>query len=162
MDYYNEPLINNAPFGRYGVPERVVGAIPAAGADFTQAIDGQFYARLNTVFVRLVTSAAVANRQVVLEYRDQGNNRWSVTGASAAQTAGTTVDYYFSCFRPEEKTALDGTTVLPLDPLILLPTDNFRVHVALMDAGDQLSRIRFVWERFYSDVVIPGKSRAEW
>ena len=162
MDYYNEPYLNNAPFERYGVPERIVATSPAAGADFTQAVDGHDYARLNSLFVRLVTSAAVANRQLVLEYRDAGGNRWAVTGATAAQTATNTVDYFFSCFRPEEKTAIDGTTLLPLDPLVLLPSDNFRIHVALMDAGDQLSRIRFFWERFYSDVRIPGRDPASY
>ena len=155
------PFLDSPPLQRYGLPERNVAASPAVATDFTQTVDGAFYVRLVGVFVRLVTDANAANRQVVVEYRDVANNRYDVSGPNATQAATLTVDYCFSAYAPEEKTAVDGTTLVPLHPLLLLPTDNFRIHVTNVQVGDQLSRIRFTWERFYSDVALPGRSPDE-
>jgi hypothetical protein len=33
---------------------------------------------------------------------------------------------------------------------LLRPTDDFRVYVVAIDTTDQLSEIRFVWERFFT------------
>jgi hypothetical protein len=152
----SEAFLDTPVLQRYGLPERILGTSPVVATDFTQTVDGAFYARLVGVFVRLVTDGNAANRQVVVEYRDQGANRYDVSGPNATQAATLTVDYCFSAYAPEEKTAVDGTTIVPLHPLLLLPTDSFRIHVANVQVGDQLSRIRFTWERFYSDVRLPG------
>lgn len=162
MPLASDSYLDTPALQRYGLPERIIAASPAVATDFTQNVDGQFYARLVGVFCRLVTDANAANRQVVVDYRDVAGNRYDVSGPNAVQAATLTVDYCFSAYAPEEKTAVDGTTIVPLHPLLLLPTDQFRIHVAAVQAGDQLSRIRFTWERFYSDVPLPGRSPSDY
>jgi hypothetical protein len=146
------PLIDSPPLERYGIPERVLGASPAVATGFTQAIDGAFYARLVSVFCRIVADGNAANREVVLEYQDAAGNRYAVMGSAVAITAGQTRDVLFSAFQPAVVTVVDSTQLIPLQPLLLGPTDQFKITVVNVQVGDQLSRIRFVWERFCSDV----------
>lgn len=155
-------FLDSPALQRYGVPERVAPTSPAAGADFTQTVDGAFYARLVAVFVRLVTDANVANRLVVVDYRDSAGNRYDVQGPNSTQAASTTLDYCLSAFQADEKANIDGTALATLHPMLLLPSDQFRIHVQNMQVGDQLSRIRFTWERFYSDVQLPGRDQADY
>ena len=73
-------------------------------------------------------------------------------GAPVTVAASTTIDYAFSAFQGQADWPEDASILVPLHPLLLRPTDNFRLHIVNVQAADQLSRIRFVWERFYSDV----------
>lgn len=150
MRALREPDLDSPPLVRYGLPEYVLGASPAAGADFTQAVDGNFFARLISVHARLVTDANAANRTVCVEYRDGNGNRYMLSGTATTQAATLTADWIFSAFQPATVAAVDTSNLVPLVPMLLLPTHDFRVHVVNVQAGDQLSRIRFVWERFYT------------
>lgn len=148
MSDFVAPLLDAPPLERYGIPSLEYGASPAAGADFSQSVEGQYYARLVSVFVRLVADANVASREVVVEYRDAGNNRYALAGINTTVTASNTADYYFSVFQPEAVATVDSSALVPLPAILLRPTDNFRIHIVNAQAGDQLSRIRYVWERF--------------
>ena len=150
MHALREPDLDSPPLVRYGLPEYVLGASPAAGAHFTQAVDGNFFARLISVHCRLVADANAANRTVCVEYRDGAGNRYMLSGTATLQTAGTTADWIFSAFQPQTVAAVDTTNLVPLVPMLLLPTHDFRIFVSNVQAGDQLSRIRFTWERFYT------------
>lgn len=144
------------PLPRYGLPELVYGQTPAAGAHFTQAIGGSYYARLLSVFCRLVTDGTAGDRQVVVEYRDAGANRFGLSGVNVTQAASLTGDWYFSLFQPYVSATVDSTALAPLSPLLLEPTWDFRIYVSGIQATDQLSRIRFVWERFLTYGEPPG------
>jgi len=148
------PVLDAPPIARYGLPEYVKGESPAAGAHFEQTIEGRYHTRLVSVFCRLVTSATVANRSVLIEYRDGEDNRFAVSGTATVQAASLTVDWAFNAFLPEPVAAVDVTNLVPLAPILLPPTFDFRIFVANVQVADQLSRIRFVWERFYSDVPL--------
>lgn len=150
MSAFAAPLLDAPPLERYGLPEYVQGASPAAGADFVQALGGNYHVRLVSLFCRLVTSAVVAAREVVVEYRDAEDNRFALFGAPVTVSALDTVDYAFSVFQPRAEWSVDDSIIVPLGPVLLPPTYDFRVHVVNMDATDQLSRVRFVWERFYT------------
>jgi hypothetical protein len=145
------PIIDAPPLKRYGWPDLVYGATPAAGAMFSQSVDGRYLKRLVSVFVRLVTSADVASRGVAIEYLDSAGARIGLSGAPVAQTASTTTDYVFSVAQPEAVWPVDSSVLSPLSPMLLLPTWSFRIYVANMQAADALSRIRYVRERFFSD-----------
>ena len=145
------PLLDAPPLTRYGLPELVYGISPAAGADFTQAVEGQVYVRLVSVFCRLVTDATVAAREVVVEYRDAADLRFGLSGAPVTVAASTTVDYAFSVFQGQADWPADTTILVPLAPVLLLPTWDFRLHIVNVQATDQISRIRYTWERFYAD-----------
>lgn len=143
------PPLATPPLERYGPPEYVKGDSPAAGAMFSSEIGGGFWTRLLSVHVRLVTDANVANRTVLVEYRDDGDNRYMISGAPVTQAASTTTDWTFDVFQAQAEWTIDDTVVVPLKPLLLLPGHDFRIFVDNVQATDQLSRIRFWRERFY-------------
>lgn len=144
------PILDAPPYVRYGLPDVFTGDSPAAGADFLNKIGGTFAERLLTVFCRLVCSADVANREVVLEYLDNAGNRFYVAGAATVAVADTTVDYCFDAFRTVDTFTVDGSVLVPMAPIILQPTQAWRLHVVNIDNTDQLSRIRYSRERFYT------------
>lgn len=154
MHALRAPLLDAPPLRRYGLPELVYGAQPAAGADFVQAVDGWYYARLVSLFCTLTTDANAADREVVVEYRDQDDARFALAGAPVTVSANSSVSFFFSAWQGQAEWQVDGSVLVPLPPLLLDPTYDFRLHVVNAQVGDQLSAIRFVWERFYSDVVL--------
>lgn len=145
------PVLDAPPLHRYGFPELVYGTSPAAAADFVQAIGGGFYVRLVSVFARLVTDANAGDRELVLEYRDGDDNRYALFGAPVEVTASSTNDYAFSAFQPRAEWPVDSSIIIPLGPQLLLPTHDFRLHIVGAQAGDQISRVRYVQECFYTD-----------
>jgi len=154
MHALRTPLIDAPPLVRYGLPEYVQAASPAAGAEFTQAIESRYHTRLISLFVRLVTDANVANRTLRLEYRDAEGNVFDVCGNPVTYPANSTEDYSFSVFQPRGEWEVAATNLVPLHPILLPPTFDFHIEVNNIQVGDQLSRIRFYWERFYSDVQL--------
>lgn len=144
------PALDSPPLQRYGFPELVYGAQPAAGAHFTPTMDGRFHVRLVSLYCKFVADANVASREVVVEYREAGALRYALAGINTTVTAGLTAYYAFSAFQPEAVATVDSSALVPLPGIILPPTHDFRLYVLNVQAGDQLSAIRFVWERFYS------------
>ena len=150
------PALDAPALVRRGLPELVFGDQPAAGADFSPVMDGRYYVRLISVFVRLVTSASVASREVVVSYEDASGNRFGLAGINTTVTATQTADYVFSVFQPEAVATVDSSALVPLPAMLLLPTQTFKLHVVNIQAADQLSRIRFTWEKFFSNDQPPG------
>jgi hypothetical protein len=150
MTRRHTPFPDSPALVRYGLPSLERGASPAAAADFVQAVEGNYFVRLLSLHVRFVTDANVADRELCLEFRDEGDNRYDLSGAPVEQTASTTTDYIFSVFQGQAEWPVDSSVLVPLHERILPPTHDFRVHIVNAQAGDQLSRIRFVWERFYT------------
>lgn len=145
------PTVDAPSLTRLGLPEYVNGQSPAAGANFTQALDGNYFVRLLSVHVRLVTDANVANRNVAVEYRDSAQNRWALSSGPVTQSAGSTNDWTFDVFQDQAEWPVASTYILcPLKPFVLLPGFDWRIVVDNLQVGDQLSRIRFQWERFYT------------
>lgn len=134
---------------RFGGPELVYGAAPAAGADFSAEVEAGYFMRLISVFCRLVTDANVADRELVVECRDGQDQRFALFGAPVTVSASDTVDYAFSAYQPRAEWPVDDSIIVPLGPVLLVPSWDFRLHVVNVQAGDQLSRIRYMRERFY-------------
>lgn len=150
------PYLDSPPLERFGLPELVLGASPTAGAAFTQAVDGINYVRLVSVFFRLVTDANVANRVPFIEYLSSEGLRFAISGAPLTVTASTTTDFYFSSFRTYADWPIDSTVLTPLEPTILSPAMSFKISATSIQATDQISRVRFVWERFFTSGQPPG------
>lgn len=150
------PLLDAPPLRRYGGPVYVRAASPAPGAAFVQAADRGFYLRLVTLFVRLVTDANVADRTLRLEYRDAEANVYDVAGNPVTYPASSTEDYSFSAYQSRGEWEVAATNLVPLHPILLPPTHDFRIAVNGIQATDQLSRIAFVVERFYPADQAPG------
>jgi len=151
-----DPALDYPAAYRFGRAEYVKGTAPAAGAHFTQTVGGDLFVRLLTVSARLVTDATVASRELVLQYRDNDGTVYAQQGINATVAASQTADYFFSAFQPQVVATVNGSSLVPLWPLILVPTHDFRLFVVNVQAGDQLSRIRFVWERFYTTGAPPS------
>lgn len=151
------PTLDAPALQRYGLPEYVTRPSPAAQGNFSEEIDGRFHVRLLTVYCRFVTDANVANRTVNLEYRDNQDQRFAIFGApNLTQTASTTTDYFWSAWQGQADWPMDSTVCMPLAPIILPPTFDFRIVLGSAAAGDQLSRIRIYWERFFNEGQPPG------
>jgi hypothetical protein len=144
------PELDAPPLFRYGLPEYFRAASPVAGANFTQALGGNFYTRLITLFVRLVTDGNAANRTLRLEYLDTDGAVYCVQGNPVTYPATSTEDYSFSVFQGQGEWEVATTNLVPLHPLLLPPTHSFRILVNNIQATDQLSRITWTWERFYT------------
>lgn len=148
------PLLDSPPLARYGLPELVYGASPAAGANFSQAIDGAHLTRLVGLYCTLTTSSDVADRYVSVQYRDAAGNTYAVSGAPVATTASSTQAFYFSAFLGTADWPVGATVLAPLAPILLVPTHTFRIVVTNIQAADALTTIRYVQERFFSDVKL--------
>jgi hypothetical protein len=155
--YRSAPALDSPPLERFGYPELVYGAAPAAGADFSYAVTGAYFVRLVSVYCKFVADANVASREVVVSYEDAGGNRYGLAGINTTVTAGNTAYYAFSALQPEAIATVDSSALAPLSSLLLPPTHGFKLHVVNVQAGDQLSQIRFVVERFYTHGQPPGR-----
>lgn len=150
------PALDSPPLRRYGLPEWKAHASPAAGADFSYQLPGDYYVRLIALHCKFVASADAASREVVVSYEDAGSNRYALAGINTTVTAGLTAYYDFNVFQPEAIATVDGGALVPLSPIILLPTQIIKVHVVNMDNTDALSDIRTIWERFYATGPLNG------
>lgn len=142
--------LDNPPLQRYGFPEVVRAANPAAGADFSYTVDGAYWERLIALHCKFVAAGDVASREVVVSYEMAGGLRFALAGINTTVTASQTAYYEFNVFQPEAVATVDGSALVPLFPLLLAPTQGFKLHVVSAAATDQLSEIRFTRERFWS------------
>lgn len=152
MENRGAPLIDAPALERYGLPAYVQGASPAAGSPFTASVDGDFHQRLVSVYFKLVTSATVANRTAVVDFLDGESNRIALSGAPLSQTASTTTYYSFHVWQQQAEWSVDSTVIVPLAAILLPPTFKFRIYVANIDTTDAITQVRYVTERFYSNV----------
>jgi hypothetical protein len=134
-----------------GFREHVAGVSPAAGAEYTVTMDPRYVTRMVSIFVRLVADANVANREVVVEYLTGTGLRFELAGAGLVITASTTVDFVFMRSQSQAEWTVNGSVLVPLSPLELEGSEAFKIAVPNIQATDQLSRIRYTWERFYTD-----------
>lgn len=154
--YAVAPTLDAPALQRYGYPEFKRFDSPAAGTDFSYQLPGDFYVRLIAVHCKFVADANAASREVVLDYVDAGNLRYTACGINTTVTAGNTAYYEFSAFQPEAVATVDSSALVPLAPVVLSPTQKFRLHVVNVQVGDQLSEVRAIWERFYTTFGPPA------
>lgn len=144
------PALDSPPLWRYGLPELKAHASPAAGADFSYSLPGDYFVRLIAVYCKFVADANAASREVVLSFEDAGGNRYALAGINTTVTASNTAYYAFGAFQPEAVATVDSTALVPLPAIILAPTQVFKLHVVNIQATDALTQIRTIWERFYT------------
>lgn len=131
---------------------------PAAGANATRRIPGEYYERLETARFSLTASAAVANRFVSVDYLDGDNNVVARYQSATAVTAGQTIGFTFSTEIGSEQAGGSGEQLLPITEVVYPPGFKVRVTVANIDVADQLSTI-FATIRHYPSqewVASPG------
>lgn len=145
------------PYGHgrsYQEPFR--GVNPAAGVSFSLALSGKFRHRIKSCVFTLTTDANVANRYVTLEYEgDDGNPIW-INAAAVVVTASSTQRFVGSSDRTVSEWAANTDVLFPIDKMFL-DAGTLKINVAGVQAGDALTLIRFVWDKFPTqDDVMPS------
>ena len=134
-------------YGR-GYDEIVKGITPAAGAQFSYKIQGQYSTRLLSIIFTIVTDANVANRAVTVDFADPEDSVWASNGYGAVITASTTQKHSGQIDRTVGEWASGTTIFFPISDLFIDPGNKIRINVANIQATDALSAIVMVLERF--------------
>lgn len=124
---------------------------PAAGAEFTVTNTSRTYWELLGVHLRLATSAAAGNRNVIVQARDADTNRYASVSSGQNQGAGVTVDYSFLAGLGMVSSALITSVGLPVPPIVVVPGSTVSSRTASLDVGDQ-----------YSLIVLTVREWSEW
>lgn len=127
-------------------------ANPGANTNVVYPIDGRGLRRLVSLVFTLHTDANVANRYVTVEYVGGDGLAFSVNAAGVVVTAGTSAQRYAGTLGRGQAEWATGTDILfPLEALFLHPGDSLQILVANKQAGDTLTNIRGVLERYPLD-----------
>lgn len=144
-------LLEPFAYGR-GFTERVLGATPAAGQPANLAMDGRYNTRPLMVTAQLVTTAGAANRWAELRALDADGTVWYRWGRGAFITASLTAVLVWELGLGESSFVSAGVDAspmfMPLSDVWLEGGDSLRVFVGNMQAGDTLTAVRAVFERF--------------
>lgn len=125
---------------------------PAAGADWTFVPSTSDSVRLLAITAKLVTSATVDSRVVVLQATDIDGNLLDAFPATAAQAASKTVTYVWDNSASGISASEDDLTLSQSVPNFWLPPGaTVASATALLQAGDQ-----------WSDVVATFLSTDRW
>ena len=121
--------------------DRVVyGAAPAPGADFVYSSREPTWPL--SVFCRVVTSNAVANRNVAVEYRSGDGLRYVIAGANVTIPAMTTQAF---CWHPEAGSAywpVEDAAIAALPQQWLVSPSQLAITVFGGDVADQIDQVR--------------------
>lgn len=128
-------------------------ANPGAGNNLSIALDSRWVWRLSSCVFTLTTSATVANRYVTVEYAEDTGASASVNAASVLVLAGSTQRFAGSAQRTVAEWNTGTDVLFPLDPVFMYPGGTLQILVAGIQVGDTLTAIRFIVERFSTDVT---------
>lgn len=146
-------LTEGAAFGM-GFRDTIPVAVPAAGNPASIKLDNQYIFHLLSATVTLVSSAAVATRQLQVSATDQnGNTLWQITNP-VTQAASLTQSLQLISGFSQVMSALPAAVVVPI-PDILLPRNAVLTFSALsIQAADQITVAQLFVEKYPSGV--PG------
>ena len=131
-------------------------ADPAVATVATRSFDGVGLRRLLSLVFTLATDSNVASRYVTVEYQGKDGKAFSVAAAGVTVSASSTQRFAGSAWRGEGEWATGTDVLVSLLPVLVFPGDVLTIVVANIQAGDQLSLIRGVEERFPLDAnVLP-------
>lgn len=140
-------LLEPFGYGR-GYAEIVFGTAPAAGANFSYLIAGQYSTRILSAVFTLVCDANAANRAVTLDYVTPEGRVWASNGIGAVTVANATQKYSGQIDRSHGEQATGTTYFFAISDLFIDPGNSIAINVANKQVGDQLSAITMVLERF--------------
>lgn len=138
------------PFG-YGlaVPDWLSVTTPAAGANASVTVPGEFQYRVLGARLSLTTDANAANRLVTIDYLDGRANVRLRNGAGVVVTANTSAQTYeFDAHRTIAEWAANTPVFAPLAPWFLPPASVIRFTVTNIQATDQISGLSLWVEKF--------------
>jgi hypothetical protein len=126
------------------------GVTPAVGTSFVSAFDPRLgIRRLVACVFTLATDSNAANRYVTVEYADGAGVSYGADAAAVVVTASTTAQRYCgSIYRGVAEWNANTDVLFPLTPVFVKDGFQLTIKVANVQAGDQLSLIGFVTDRF--------------
>jgi hypothetical protein len=139
-----------------GYEHWVRGVNPAGGANFSLALSGFARHRLIACVFTLTADANAANRYVTVEYLLDDNTPFLLGAAAVTVSANSTQRFAGNMYRGEAEWAANTDVIFPLLPIWLDGGWTLKINVAAIQAGDTLTLIRFLFDRFpTSDAAIP-------
>lgn len=146
------------PYG-YGLAfeQVILGANPAAGSNFVLTIDARWvWVPVSAVFT-LTTDANVANRYVTVEYAQDGQNPYAVSGAAVVFTANGTQRYAGDRARGVAEWNAGTDVLFGLAAGYLRGGSTFTIRVGSIQVGDTLTKIVLTFDKYPTDPTnIPG------
>lgn len=149
----SEPITEGLtePFGHArGDSFLIRGTPPAAGSSFAFPIPGEYVARPVSCTFTLVTDGNAANRYVTVEYGVRDGPSYCVNAAGLVVTATTMIRFAGSSQRGVAEWATGTDVLFPLEPAFLFPGASLQINVASIQAGDTLTGIIFLVDRFFT------------
>lgn len=140
-------LTDEAMYG-YGWQEVVTIANPAAGAEVTYPITGQYQTRVHSIVFLLTTGAAVANRYVTVQYLGGDGVPFAYSGAAVLVTASSTAQFSGDVNRGTAEWNAGTGVFFPLADAILNPGEQVKIDVDSIQAADTLTAIRLMVDRY--------------
>ena len=126
---------------------------PAAGATWTHTVDGRYYERLVLVLFTLVTSAVVGNRFITVALLDANGKLIMEVPGSGAVVASSTVTVCLIRNAPSFAVATSGSSFGYLSDFLVPPGWQWTASINGEDAGDQVSNVRLIVQRFPNDAT---------
>lgn len=133
---------------RHSFCERIDGVQPAVATAFTLAMIGEYFTRPLSVCFQIVSDANAANRAVRVTYETAGGLVYARVMATPVQVASKTVLYQFFADGGSGVGVADTFSQAGLPPIVMSPTDVLAIRVANIQAGDQISAVELILERF--------------
>ena len=136
-----------------GIQEPFAIADPGAGVAASLTADGRGLRRLLSLVLTLTTSAVAGNRYLKLEWQGIGGKPYAVAAVAATLAASGTQRYVFATTYGTQAWNTGTDAFAPLPALYLSPGDVLTTVVDNFDAGDTITVVRGVMERFPLDGV---------
>lgn len=126
---------------------------PATGAGASWQMDGKFVRRLISLVFTVTAANAGSSRQVTVEYQGKDGLAFSVNGPASLLAINTANRYAGSISYAVSDFATGTDVFFPLDPVFLFPGDVLAIVIGGVQAGDAITNVRGVEERFSYDVL---------
>ncbi len=150
ISFPNATTLDSAP--GYGAINFASQSSPAAGANMAISVPAFEIWKIHIVTFRLVTDANVANRRVHLRFIPTlGAIIEALTEVD--QPASLTRNYTFAKYGYLPSTNNNTEIIAPLPhELFVTPEGTINTAILNIQAGDQISNIKIMYERFYSPI----------
>jgi len=126
---------------------------PAAGQNWKFKVDGRYFTRVLSVTFVLQTSAVVANRFPQLQLLDSNGVLITAIGAGGTVVATSNLQNYLTVGNPFISAGASGGSFGYMPDLLIPPDWSWQSQVFGIDAGDQLSGIVLLVQRFPNDAA---------
>ncbi len=129
---------------------------PSAGQDFTFTVGGDERVVLVSAMCELATAAGGSDRGVSLQFKNWNGKRFLVAGTAAAVVPATTQAFAWQSAAGPGVWAVDDAALAGMPEAMLMPMCTVTIHVSNVAAGDQLSNIALLIERYPLNVEGEG------